>query len=353
VQGGNLCEQRVNFSKFNNRKIQEIGGSIDMYVMKKVFKLSDEEMAQLSKADLCTKRQILDCLNPEALGSGSTEDKKALLDFYTSSELIDPCSGNPIDKDAIFMELCGKGNINMAGLDEELEGVDYIIINRKTPCGLTKDICPKLNKIFDLFIGTSNSSTKPNCDLLKKLGESVKIPIAFSLDCDNTNISKNKDGKTPLGQTRIIQDSGILVYFSKDLCDLSCLEIASVFIHESIHAEIGRKVLDKLPPPLDNYPITASQFKSVWDQISLNDFDNLRNHHDIIAEFYIDEYAKAMWNATGKQGAWEDFRYWAYHGLNVEQAEQNGSTVITQEKYNTYLNSWNIVKNNINFNCND
>src|SRR5690606_37980403 len=92
---------------------------------------------------------------------------------------------------------------------------------------------------------------------------------------------------------------------------------------------------------------TDKRLNSEWEKIYENQFNNLSNHHDIMAQFYVDEYAKAMWNATGQQGNWENYRYWAYHGLNVTQAQQEGSRVITQQKYDEYEALWNNIKDDI------
>jgi len=85
--------------------------------------------------------------NPQGIGSGndfktletayciknlaSLNDKDALLDFYNNTTLIDPCTGEEIDKDEIFSGLCTSGEMSLAGLNAALDGVDYITKEQK------------------------------------------------------------------------------------------------------------------------------------------------------------------------------------------------------------------------------
>ena len=87
-------------------------------------------MTNLSDADMCSKLSIAECLKPAAAGSVgaiNNSEKAALLDFYTNTNLVNPCTGEAIDKDAIFKAMCEKGEVSMSGLDEALDPVKQLL----------------------------------------------------------------------------------------------------------------------------------------------------------------------------------------------------------------------------------
>ena len=83
------------------------------------------ELAGLNEQELLTKLQVIKCLR----SISNNSEKSSILDFYFNMTLIDPCTGQEIDKDATIQALCDSDNVSMEGLKDALEGVDYINLN--------------------------------------------------------------------------------------------------------------------------------------------------------------------------------------------------------------------------------
>lgn len=345
----------------NSSNFMQLNMSNNMKNMLEFFNITGYSAFTLNEDDLCSKMNLYNCLKPNFGGLNVGSDlynieleKEKVFNIVGNDNVIDRCSGNSIDIIEELEELCNESNITIDNLIDKMSGMDYIIINRETPCEdkTIKELCPKLDNLLRNLIGKGDYVTEPNCELLNNLGASIRTGTFYNLDCDGTRISARADGTKPLGQTSVVRNTNNSIYFNMDVCNKSCFEILSVIIHESLHAEIHRKVLDQLPPPFNDIYPSDQEFKDKMTDLVTNELSGLSNQHDIMAQFYVDEYAKAMWNATGQQGNWTDYRYWAYHGLNVTQAQQAGSTVITQNKYDEYTNQWNNIKDNIQFDCN-
>lgn len=59
-----------------------------------------------------------------------------MFNFYSTTDLINPCTDEAIDKDAIFQSMCEKGEVNMSGLDEVFSPLTENLINctEVNPC---------------------------------------------------------------------------------------------------------------------------------------------------------------------------------------------------------------------------
>lgn len=60
----------------------------------------------------------------------------SMFNFYSTTDLINPCTDEAIDKDAIFQSMCEKGEVNMSGLDEVFSPLTENLINctEVNPC---------------------------------------------------------------------------------------------------------------------------------------------------------------------------------------------------------------------------
>ena len=122
--------------------------------MTKMFGISPTELTKLSDADMCSKLSISECLKPASAGSVgaiNNSEKAALLDFYTNTDLVNPCSGEAIDKDAIFKAMCEKGEVSMSGLDE---GVLPQVCNQECSAILL-DISGQCEGLIDRYVPCS------------------------------------------------------------------------------------------------------------------------------------------------------------------------------------------------------
>ena len=59
-----------------------------------------------------------------------------MLDFYKNTDLVNPCTGEAIDKDEIFKSLCESGKVSMSGLEQEvgLLAEDIMECTDTNPC---------------------------------------------------------------------------------------------------------------------------------------------------------------------------------------------------------------------------
>lgn len=120
----------------------------------------------------------------------------------------------------------------------------------------------------------------------------------------------------------------------------------SHIIHESLHAKVFSLAFDKLPAELEGeFPSTAAAML-VYHQIRNEEFDGVNNLHLIMAQFYTDEYANAMWEMSGQVGEPKDYLYWAYDGLGIDP-----EVLLGTKDWNFIQNDWTEIENNVNINC--
>ena len=141
--------------------------------MTKLFGMSGAELTKLSDEDMCNKLNIAACLKPAAAGTIeaiNNSEKAALLDFYKNTDLANPCTGEAIDKDAIFMSLCEKDEVSMSGLDEALDGVEVLKLDKSF------ENCKALKCIYDKLY---NSGSKMFCNNIYRFNYSDNIDLTI------------------------------------------------------------------------------------------------------------------------------------------------------------------------------
>ncbi|MDF1699463.1 MAG: hypothetical protein P1U56_26660 [Saprospiraceae bacterium] len=230
---------------------------------------------------------------------------------------------------------------------------DYITVLKNTvpcdnlnpPLSMSED-CKKLSNILDLVVGEDGSD--PHCDMLNELG-AAKNEIQYIWDCDLSRIDPRTDGTYPLGQTTFdLSTSQIKSYFSPSLCEESCITILSAVIHESLHAQFKSMVLNKLPEPdpFNHVFPTYEDFRQKWFEIRDKDFNGIVFEHKIMADYYAEEYAKAMHQMVGV-GNWEDYLFWAYDGLGIDPP-----LLIGKKEWEIHQANWNSIKSDVNSSLN-
>jgi len=245
--------------------------------------------------------EVTYCINKS---NASIADKKALLDFYNSAELIDPCSGSVIDKDAIFMHLCGKDNVNMAGLDEELEGVDYIINN------IDPILCPQVYRILSKLL---NYSFGPD--------DSPGFPF---LDCDAKGFTFTIG---PLNADGVANWTKKTITINENLCNSSAdpINIAETILHVSMHLALWavQSQITNGDPNIDPNLLNA-----------VNDLNNNfgGDHHEYLAA-YLEGIANTLWNLNGQIGSKEDYYGLIWNGLSSGA----GVDPKTKQAYSLYI----------------
>lgn len=196
----------------------------------KVLGLSAAEIEKLSIQELYKKTKVADCLRKT--GNAQDAEKDKLIDFYKNTDLIDPCTGDEIDKDDIILSLCQNNKVNMAGLDEALEGNPHIKLSKN----LATD-CPKLNCILNKLLGEGELSSDFLCNMLDQFDGNPTIGIVTTLPrVGEPNF---------LGKTEVIKGKNILIHFNKNNCNsIEVLDLFETFQHELIHADFFRQLFE-------------------------------------------------------------------------------------------------------------
>lgn len=312
----------------------------------------------------------------------STEAKMLILEEY--SGLIDPCDPDKSVEDLLadaLADICtrkleeaqegantGVTDVNFANtiisadeLRQVIEQNDYVRVIDKSSCekdnlSMEKD-CPKLKKALDAIIGSDSGN--PNCDLLAFIGETENSTTSFIWDCNDASIVGGNDGTIPTAQTSYggtdqINGQDIKVYFSSSICDSSCMKIMSVILHESIHAELIARAFDDLDDngieidPSKGLVIDLALFEGVLRDLKEEIYPTTLSHdHQIIANYYAEQYSVAMWKLTGMIGDSLDYMYWAYDGLNVNAFNTLGTPLLPDSMWQEHISNWNEISDSI------
>jgi len=256
--------------------------------------LTIQDIMAIPNDKLCEQVKIAEYLKSKALTEANTgisnAEKAQLLDFYNNTTLIDPCTGEEIDKDEIFSGLCASGEMSLAGLNTALDGVDKIIINNKT----LSMHCPNFKSIYEYLV---NSGNKLFCD---------KLYLNFEYD---ENITVNITGFNQPGGAEgatTYSDGGktINIAINKITCN-NPLSIAATLIHESIHAALYKDA--KLKDPT----ITREDIiKTLRLNTKTTDPD-----HEVMAKKYVNLLAESLREADGNRFPVDYYLYLAWSGI--------------------------------------
>ncbi len=247
------------------------------------------------------------CIQNLAAGS----DKAGLLDFYYHTTLLDPCTGEDIDKDEIFSRLCNNNEMSLAGLDAALGEVDYIV-------EVLINTCPKLDCIWKK-IKSMNSESGDNliCQFMNN------DPSVF-LVCEYDNsLPSTTNGRTYWNASGVSR----IVINDDDCFNLvSPLYYAGTIFHEFIHAEIYKDLYS-----MDYIQGFGKDLGTIWNEYMRKNYHNLdpnnNNHHTLMAEVFINRIAFLLYELNGKIGTVEDYKYLAWLGMK----DMSGKNLISEK----------------------
>jgi len=302
------------------------GASISIASMAAILDLTSNEIATLSNEEICRKIQVSECLKPASAGSVgaiNNSEKAALLDFYKNADLINPCTGEDIDKDAIFQSMCENGEVSMSGLDEALEGVDAIIVDP------TFKNCKALNCIYNKLY---DSGSKMFCNNIYKFNYSTAIDLKISVGTPESNADAH---------VKMVKNGdGVELVFNKFNCEeTDHLQLAETMLHESVHAKFR---YDHAKNGTTEAEYQQNFLKYVNEKYGIS----YKEHHVMVKE-YMNKLATELWELNGKKYDPSYYMAWVADGL-----EQYWPEKFSEADKASWKAKRDIVKANNPFKCN-
>lgn len=273
----------------------------------------------------------------------SSEIINAPADFVDELFAISNCGSLafcPVTSDpnnllgTLLKNILTSGDLSLEDLNTQLQSEDHIIIRNSS-----FDNCPRILNVINDIIG--DDSTSPMCQIMNTFGNSENANWIVDIGPDTMAVN---------GNTKILHAfKNAKTLINPDLCDTSCMFIASVLIHEFIHAEMARFVFDKLP---DGQEISWALYQNIWNTVADELYGGNDNKHVLMGEHYIDEISIAIWELLGMQGDSLDYAFWGYHGIGMNNLWANGDTILTPMQWDSvqleYITN---IEPNINYDC--
>ena len=271
-------------------------------------------------------------------------------------ELIDPCTGVPLDIDynKIKEALCNRNKLNLDDFKNEVDGTldgnDYVdeggIADQG---GLDDKICPCAYEIWkQMKSKVITSGVNENVCINDILGDFLEGPLQVEI-----GISQNPLGdvnaktlpNTTLGGNLLLFNTRIEI--DKDICNGSkkkdAIEIAGTFLHEFVHARIFEHLYHL------NYTTNLFVPSDVWKNFVQSHYPGLpitESHHQIMAQAFVNDIASALHELNGGVGNPSDYLIFAWQGL--ENAFTN------EQKANfKFIPDFELLRNNYNQNVKD
>lgn len=300
-------------------------GSSDLKNLELVLGISKIQQTKLSDSDLCNAIKLAACLKPSAIGElsdGNEAEKAALLDFYKYTDLTNPCTGDAIDKDQIFLDLCANGNMSMSGLEGALEGVDYIKVDPSFEnCKVMKCI---YNKLY-------NTGSTMFCNNIYRFNYSDKIDLTIKVGTTDWNA----EGTVTMSNN----GTGVIMTFAKFNCNKTDhLQLAETILHESVHAKFR---FDHA-----NNGTTEAQFKANFLKYVNEKYGIAYSEHQLMIENYMTQLANELWELNGKKYDPSYYMAYVWDGLSSTWPDK-----FSDSKVKSWEDKRDIVKSNNPFKC--
>lgn len=282
-----------------------------------------------------------------------------VLEFFEENELIDPCSGEKIS-DMLKNEACAnQETLTMEGLEEALEGVDYIEI----PVGFESE-CPCFYKILNNLKNGNNDNWL--CKIVKDIESSASYTQKFKIH-SGEEIKNTMNASLSVG-TILIPES-----FCNGNAPISDLEITAKFIHELLHGYISVLLKEQYPGTLPNDFYVQSPFNpellvinyAYWSDIVQAKYPGTiinGNQHILFLTHFKNLIINALHDINGGIGNPTDYEYYANLIINTNDLalynpfayelglkDSDGNVIFNNDNY---LAAWNSIGGNAGFSIN-
>ena len=246
----------------------------------------------------------------------------SMFNFYSTTDLINPCTGEAIDKDAIFQSMCKKGEVSMSGLDEALEGVDAIIVDP------TFKNCKALNCIYNKLY---NSGSQMFCNNIYRFNYSAKIDLTMKIGIT--------DGNAEGAVTMSKNGTGVIMTFANFNCNWDDhIQLAEALLHESVHAKFR---FDHA-----NNGTTEAEYKANFLKYVNETYGIPYTAHQLMIEKYMEKLAIELWELNGQKYDPTYYMAYVWDGLS-----DNWPDKFSDSKIKSWTDKRDIVKANNPFKC--
>jgi len=313
------------------------------------FNLTADDMTNMSEDELCKKLQINQCLKSSFLKLNDDNtlhpEEKKVLDWYNNTSLIDPCSGEDINKDDILLQACAEGaGVSMIAIDEALEGKDAIL-----PHPNLSTLCPTVNCLFNKIINKQMGSNFV-CNLKSQFDGSTGTNNGkgFHLHIRAEDFTKSSNLKNDgLAITTLISGRPtILINSSNCNQNNNLFNIFDTFQHEMIHANILQNLLN------NGWSGAETDRASAFHAYVLQEYgpNAGKTEHELMLNSFVKDMVQSLIDANGGIGSYSDFEGLVLNGFGQDILKYTNYTVadiqLKKQNFNNFIaNPANITQN--------
>ncbi|RXG22137.1 hypothetical protein [Leeuwenhoekiella aequorea] len=203
------------------------------------------------------------------------------------------------------------------------------------------------------FVGTKadcilNALITQGNNIFRKTSEAFtknrsKFKLKFTLINEPSNIA---DAQTPFPDSN---SNGIITIEvnEPEISGSNYLDYDKAILHETIHAELHRlKIAGNLGPnsmPSEQYNLYMHMWDFYEEVNSSPNYIATQSQHYLMAQYYIDNIAKGLWEFNQFQANMSDYKHLAWEGLNSYGIQ---GEFITQNELDNLSNMYSNVPKN-------
>jgi len=265
-------------------------------------------------------------------------NKSFVKDLISNNSILDPCDPSKSTEDIINESINSKClPTNLDGLMNDIgDSGDYIVKNLKN--------CPKVDCMLKKIMNISGNDI---CDKIKKIDKDKKHSVFMT----SGNVTDGQ-GNSAYAETNMTGGLNI-VFDTKLTCESnSGIDVAETILHEYLHAEFR---IEMLKMGWDGKDASKNKYLDLYFQKLISQTG--KSEHEVIAEYYLNPLAKALWELNGKKGKIIDYYGYVLNGLQDEKSGKVTNPILLKWglslqdiKYH-YETSINVVPSNIKFDC--
>lgn len=252
-----------------------------------------------------------------------TDDVLDVLNHeLNGATLVDPCNPNKPHQalmSELIESLCSGEYMGRGDVFNSLNSSDIIIGDPSlNDCQNAKCMLRLLNDpSIKLYCNTVGN-------FMGNVNNSLKIEINYSSSVSSTGYDPN---------TNLIT---ITLAGLGGACDGNPLEMASEILHEAVHAELFREVVEGHQNPFD--PVSYEEMWNMALKLRWPDWEApyVTAQHEVMANMYVQEIAQALQSVDNNRYSIDYYLYLAWSGLSVHGSYLGFVDYYISEYYDEY-----------------